>query len=201
VRARARGPKRATADKPRGLSGEATLSLVRGAERTVAEPGTRPAVAAIPSLSCGAGRVTGATSAGRPAPGDQKQATNHRGLRGQPTKRRDGVRAPDRGRDRAPWRRPPRSRARGDAAGARGATVLADAAARVTARGLAREPWRGVRAGATRARQPSRRCTRRDREVRRGLSASRCQRGRCRSYSGAPAWRAWAASRSARGGG
>jgi hypothetical protein len=40
--------------------------------------------------------------------------------------------------------------ARGDAAGARGATVLADSAPRVTARGLAREPRRGGRAGATR---------------------------------------------------
>ena len=53
---------------------------------------------------------------------------------------------------RAPWRRPSSSRARGDAAGARGVTGLADAAPRVTERGLAREPGRGGRAGAARAR-------------------------------------------------
>ena len=42
--------------------------------------------------------------------------------------------------------------ARGDAAGARGAAVELVIAPRVTARGLAREPWRGIRAGAARAR-------------------------------------------------
>lgn len=47
VRARARGPKRATYDNPRGLSGGATPTTLRGAERKVAEPGARNAATTI----------------------------------------------------------------------------------------------------------------------------------------------------------
>jgi len=112
-------------------------------------------------------RVPGATSAGRPAAGDHQEAADG-AAPGRPAKRRDGVRAGDRAGARAPWRRPPSGRARGDAAGARGATVLADPAPRVTARGLAREPARAGRAWC--------RGTRRAREVRRGSSDARLTR-------------------------
>jgi hypothetical protein len=161
---------------PRGLSGGATLTRDRGAERTAAEPGTRAATTAF--LSCGrpAARVTGATPAGRPA---RPQQPEQRAVAapGQPAMRRDGARADDRARARAPWRRPPWSRARGDAAGARGAAALADPAPRVNsawprARALARRP-----SGATRATPSCRRRTRRAVRAGAGRGGGRRRRG------------------------
>jgi hypothetical protein len=151
VRARARGPKRATSDKLPELIGRSDPSDAQGSGAT--SGGTRRA-------ECGDSHLLGENELGIPRAGrDVRGPTCGRGSPGATrrrgswpaAKRRDGAGAGGRGRARAPWRRPPLGRARGGAAGARAAAVLADPAARVTARGLAREPRRGVRAGAARA--------------------------------------------------
>ena len=137
MRARARGPKRATSDKPPGFIG-ATLYAQGSGSR-----GTRRA-ACHHGLALGAavraGRVPGATSTGRPAAGDQQGATVG-AAPGRPAKRRDGGRAFDRAGARPPWRRPPSSRARGVGAGA-GRAGLSGVPIRAACRtrGLAREP-------------------------------------------------------------
>ena len=82
VRARARGPKRATYDNGPRYRAERPL-ILRGAERKVAEPGARPAATTLSSLSYRAGRVPGATSAGRPASGDHRRQRSARLLAGQ----------------------------------------------------------------------------------------------------------------------
>ena len=121
----------------------------------MAEPGARRAATAIPSLRRSARRVPGATSAGRPAPGDHQEQQSAR-LRASQQSAAMARELPVGARARAPWRRHwPSSQARGDAAGARGAAVELMLAPRVTARGLAREQRRGVRAVAARA-EPSR---------------------------------------------
>jgi hypothetical protein len=81
VRARARGPKRATSDNGAPLSGGVPHPTLRGAERKVAVPGARPAPAAVRGHRRRARRVTGATSSGRPAPraGRQPRASSQRG--------------------------------------------------------------------------------------------------------------------------
>ena len=139
VRARARGPKRATSDKLPELIGRSDPSDAQGSGAT--SGGTRRA-------ECGDSHPLGEGGLGIPRAGrDVRGPTCGRGSPGATRRRgswpaamrRDGVRARGRGRARAPWRRIALGQARGDAAGARAAAERADSAARVTARGLARE--------------------------------------------------------------
>ena len=133
-----RGPKRATADNPRGLSGGATLTRDRGAERTVAVPGTRNAATAISWLEQLCVPRDGRDARGATRAPVTARATSRRGF--WPASKAPRWRASfDRAGARALWRRPPLSRARGDAAGARGATVEVVLAPRVTDRVASRE--------------------------------------------------------------
>ena len=142
VRARARGAKRATADNPPGIIGRPYA----GRERTVAEPGARPAAMLFLSRCFCAGRVPGATSAGRPASGDHQEQQTARLQAGQQSGAiaRAFVPCSSSCAMAPPLAIEPGARRAGRAG------VSMRAACRT--RGIAREPWRGVRAGAARAR-------------------------------------------------
>ena len=180
VRARARGPKRATDDNG-PIIGRSDLPRLR--ERSAQSRNPARGLPQLPSLGAAipAARVPGATSAGRPAPGDHQRQPTARLLAGQQSAAMAWSFRPGRSSCAmaAPQAAQPGARRRGWRAGRRG---RAGPAPRVTARGLARKPGRRP-SGRDACWRPWDRGTRRAREVRRGQDQrSRRRPSRCRSY-------------------